>query len=132
MPDSTSCLMPVSVGELIDKITILTLKAEYISDAQKLANIRHELDSLRDTSPAVVKSNPDLDRLTAELLEVNRSLWHIEDDIRDCERRKDFGPRFIELARSVYVTNDKRAEIKRRINAATGSALVEEKSYQAY
>jgi len=124
--------MPVSLGELVDKITILTLKAEYISDLEKLANIRHELASLRKAMPEIVKSDLCMPQLTSELLEVNRALWHIEDDIRDCERRKDFGPHFVELARSVYFTNDKRAEIKRRINAATGSALVEEKSYQVY
>jgi len=124
--------MPVSVGELVDKITILTLKAEYISDTQKLENIRHELDLLADATPAIVKASAEITSLTGELLEVNRKLWHIEDDIRACERQKDFGPRFVELARAVYFTNDKRAELKRSINFAAGSSIIEEKSYEAY
>jgi hypothetical protein len=130
--DPTVCLTPVSIGELIDKITILSLKREYIQDPAKLANIENELVALEAALPASAQAAQGVEELTSRLLEVNRSLWHIEDDIRDCERRKDFGPRFIELARSVYFTNDKRAELKRQINAVTGSALVEEKSYQAY
>lgn len=116
----------------MDKITILKLKQEYISDAAKLKNIETELAALEQAMPSALASSEELEAVSRELLEVNRSLWHIEDDIRDCERRKDFGSRFIELARSVYFTNDKRAELKRRINKLTGSALVEEKSYQAY
>jgi len=126
------CLTPVSIGELIDKITILSLKREYIQNPAKLANIGNELAALEAALPASARTARDVEELTSRLLEVNRSLWHIEDDIRDCERRQDFGPRFIELARAVYFTNDKRAELKRQINAVTGSALVEEKSYQAY
>lgn len=129
---STTCLTPISIGELVDKITILKLKQEYISDAAKLKNIETELAALEQAMPSALASSEELEAVSRELLEVNRSLWHIEDDIRDCERRKDFGSRFIELARSVYFTNDKRAELKRRINKLTGSALVEEKSYQAY
>ena len=131
-PDFLTCLTPVSIGELVDKITILLLKREYIQEPAKLANIATELQALQAALPSQAQKVAGVTDLTHELLEVNRSLWHIEDDIRDCERRKDFGPRFIELARAVYFTNDKRAALKRNINALTGSALVEEKSYQTY
>ena len=124
--------VPVSVGELIDKITILEIKDERIADAAKRANVRVELDTLNTARAAAVAPSADLDRLTADLKAVNQALWDIEDDIRDCERNRDFGPRFVELARSVYVQNDKRAALKRAINELLGSRLVEEKSYAAY
>ncbi|MDM7944931.1 MAG: DUF6165 family protein [Oceanibaculum nanhaiense] len=128
--------VPVSWGELIDKIAILEIKSERISDAAKLVNVRTELTALagvRDANlPSDQKVLADLATLTADIKKVNEALWEIEDDIRDCERDKDFGPRFVELARSVYKTNDRRAALKRDINTLLGSELVEEKSYQSY
>ena len=127
-----SISVAVSAGELIDKITILEIKSERIADAAKLANVRHELETLDAARRGAVTPSPDLDRLTAGLKAVNERLWQIEDDIRDCERNGDFGPRFVELARAVYVNNDERAALKRRINELLGSDIVEEKSYAAY
>lgn len=128
--------VPVSWGELIDKIAILEIKSEHIADAAKLANVRTELAALADVRDANLPSESkvlaDLAALTADIKTVNEALWEIEDDIRDCERDKDFGPRFVELARSVYKTNDRRAALKRDINTLLGSELVEEKSYQSY
>ncbi|MFN3460126.1 MAG: DUF6165 family protein [Oceanibaculum sp.] len=128
--------VPVSWGELIDKIAILEIKSERIADAAKLANVRTELAALagvRDANlPSEGKVLDDLAALTADIKTVNEALWEIEDDIRDCERDRDFGPRFVELARSVYKTNDRRAALKRDINTLLGSELVEEKSYQSY
>ena len=124
--------VPVSYGELIDKITILEIKSQHISDAAKLANVRKELDLLAATWSADPASATDISAEKAELLAVNQALWTIEDDIRIKEKAKAFDQEFIELARAVYVTNDKRAAIKREINLRLGSALVEEKSYQDY
>ena len=123
---------PVSWGELLDKITILEIKTEQLTDAAKLANVRKELDELARTRDAALQMPADALALIADLKAVNQKLWVIEDDIRDCERNKDFGAHFIELARSVYFTNDERARLKRRLNDLLGSALVEEKSYAAY
>ena len=125
-------LIPVSAGELIDKITILRVKAERIGDPAKEANVRKELALLEDVCVQTIGAVAGLDPLTAELFAVNAALWDIEDGKRDCERRQDFGPAFIALARSVYIENDRRAAIKRRINDLTGSDIVEEKSYQPY
>jgi hypothetical protein len=122
-------MVEVSVGEVLDKITILEIKDQRISDPAKLANVRAELKTLNDTLVGVLKPTPELDRLRKELFDINAELWVIEDDIRECEAAKDFGPRFIELARAVYFTNDKRANVKKQINLAVGSRLVEEKSY---
>jgi hypothetical protein len=122
---------PVSWGELIDKITILQIKSERIEDAGKRRNVETEL-TLLEGRRASAPANAEVERLTAELKAVNTELWVIEDDIRDCERAQDFGPRFIELARAVYHTNDKRAALKRALNEALGSAIVEEKSYKPY
>jgi hypothetical protein len=127
-----SLLIPVSAGELIDKITILRVKAERIGDPTKEVNVRKELALLIDVCVKTIGTIKGLDPLTAELLAVNAALWDIEDGKRDCERRQDFGPAFIVLARSVYMENDRRAAIKRRINDLTGSDIVEEKSYQPY
>jgi hypothetical protein len=124
--------IPVSAGELIDKITILRVKAERIGDPAKEANVRKELALLEDVCIQTIGAVAGLDPLTDELLAVNAALWDIEDGKRDCERRQDFGPAFIALARSVYIENDRRAAIKRRINDLTGSHIVEEKSYQPY
>lgn len=122
----------ISIGELIDKITILEIKAANIKDQQKLQNIRIELESLSQTRDNLVPSSDELTALTAQLLEINKKLWDIEDDIRDKERNRCFDKEFIELARSVYYTNDKRCAVKRKINVLAGSRLVEEKSYTAY
>ena len=122
---------PVSWGELIDKITILEIKAERIEDAAKVANVARELALLNERR-ALAPASAVIEKLTDDLRTVNTELWVIEDDIRDCERAKDFGARFIELARAVYHTNDRRAALKRQINDALGSGIVEEKSYKAY
>ena len=122
----------MSPGELIDKITILEIKAERIADAGKLANVERELRSLAAARSEALPGSPELDELTAELRRINERLWEIEDDIRDCERKRDFGERFIELARAVYRTNDRRAAAKRQINELLGSELVEEKDYADY
>ena len=122
-------LIPSSPGELIDKLTILKIKSEKILDAAKLANVRHELDVLGAVAARALPDLPELTQLWQDLHEINLQLWAIEDDIRACEARADFGPSFIELARSVYLTNDKRAEIKKVINVLLRSDMVEEKSY---
>lgn len=122
-------LLPVSVGELLDKITILEIKSERIDDEEKLANVRRELEMLKEVFQERVKSSKDITRLFNELKTTNEQLWEIEDDIRRCESESDFGDQFIGLARSVYKQNDHRAELKRRINQLTGSLLMEEKSY---
>ena len=125
-------MAPISAGELVDKITILRVKAQRIGDAAKAANVRKELAMLEAIADGALPETPELVRLTAELAQVNAALWDIEDAKRDCERRQDFGERFVGLARSVYVENDRRAAIKRAINEAVGSEIVEEKSYRAY
>ena len=129
-----SLLVPASVGELIDKITILEIKQQRIHDPVKQHNIGRELAALMEVVQQHQLGYPagDLAELGRELSAVNQQLWTIEDDIRECERQGDFGPRFVELARAVYRRNDERAAIKRRINEQCGSELVEEKSYAAY
>ena len=124
--------IPVGAGELIDKITILSIKSERISDEAKLVNIRHELGLLVEVRDNALSAFPDVAKLQADLKSINEALWEIEDDIRDKERVREFDERFIELARSVYVTNDQRAEAKKELNTYLGSAIVEEKSYQDY
>lgn len=125
-------LTPVSPGELLDKLTILTIKLDRITDAAKLANVRTEYDMLFAVAQKHIPQTRKITELNTALLSVNTELWDIEDDIRDCERANDFGPEFIRLARAVYVTNDKRADLKKQINTALGSAIVEEKSYAQY
>lgn len=122
-------LVEIGSGDLIDKITILEIKSERIGDPAKLAHIRHELAMLETVRRTHLLDTPALARLEGELKDVNRRLWDVEDDIRNCESRADFGPAFIELARAVYITNDRRAALKKAINLATGAAIVEEKSY---
>lgn len=122
----------IGAGELIDKITILEIKAARITDFAKLRNVRHELETLRRAADRALPPSVQLESLTAQLRSVNEALWCIEDDIRACERNADFGPTFVDLARAVYRTNDRRAALKRAINELTGSALIEEKSYEAY
>jgi len=121
--------VPVSVGELLDKISILRIKTQRIDDATKVANVQKELDAL-DAEIGHIEIDRELvDGFLGELEAINGELWEIEDDIRACEARQDFGEEFIRLARAVYRTNDVRAKIKKRANEATGSELTEEKSY---
>ena len=125
-------LVPISPGELLDKITILRIKAARMKDAGKLANVRHELALLEKTWKESGAASVDLGTAEADLTRVNEKLWVVEDEIRDEERAKRFEEKFIELARAVYFTNDERAAIKKRINTLLGSSIVEEKSYQQY
>lgn len=129
---STPILIEVGPGELIDKITILEIKAERITDPAKLKNVQHELDILTKAQREGMQDSEELRKLWQELKAINESLWVIEDDIRDCEARKDFGSKFIDLARAVYITNDKRAAVKKQINLLTGATIVEEKSYKEF
>ena len=122
----------VGPGELIDKITILEIKAAHLAAAEKLANVHAELTALVTARDAAIGASPELATLTTALKDVNATLWRIEDEIRDCERSGDFGARFIALARSVYRTNDERAALKRRINDLLDADIVEEKSYSSY
>ena len=124
--------VPVSVGEVLDKITILQIKLAHISDSAKRVNVQNELNALLPLVAGDAFTTNQMQGLVAELKAVNEALWDIEDDIREKEAAKSFDAEFIKLARAVYVTNDKRAEIKKQINLATGSALVEEKSYESY
>ena len=131
-PDMKEILVPVSPGELLDKITILRIKVARITDAPKVANVRLELDLLektwRDSGCAAFDVAPEERALQA----VNEKLWDVEDLIRDKEAKQTFDREFIELARAVYVSNDERAAIKKRINLQLGSRLIEEKSYRPY
>jgi len=128
----TEIRVPISPGELLDKITILRIKAQRMRDPAKLANVRLELDALEATWAGSSFAAIDIASDLGALMAVNERLWVIEDDIRDKERSKIFDAEFIRLARAVYVENDVRAAIKRRINVALGSTIVEEKSYNAY
>ena len=119
----------VSNGEIADKLTIIEIKLENIKDEKKLVNLKAEFDVLDEAVGKIIaKEHP----LYQELLTINKQLWDIEDRIRELEKAKDFGPEFIEVARSVYFTNDKRSDVKRKINELTGSSLIEEKSYEDY
>ncbi len=124
--------VPISPGELLDKITILEIKSERMTDAGKVDNVKRELALLSKTWGAAVTVDDTVQGIHDELKRINEALWEIEDDIRDKERLKEFDQRFIELARSVYVTNDQRARAKKDLNAYLGSDIVEEKSYQDY
>lgn len=124
--------VPISPGELLDKISILEIKAERIDDPHKRANVEREFDMLTGLWHAEAAETGDITRMRGELKALNEKLWAIEDEIRDCERKGDFGDRFVELARGVYKTNDQRAAVKRRINEALGSTILEEKSYKEY
>lgn len=121
--------VPTSPGELIDKLTILRLKSEKIVDQAKLVNVRHEMDTLSAVADQNIPQSPELRTLWNDLYAINSDLWEIEDDIRACEARSDFGTGFIALARAVYVTNDERARVKKEINLLLGSQIIEEKSY---
>ena len=122
---------PISLGDLIDKISILVIKEKKITDEKKNNLIREELTLLKKTLNEVANNN-SINNYLNQLIDVNSTLWKIEDEIRDCEKNKKFDQKFIELARSVYITNDKRAEIKLEINNKFGSKLVEVKSYVKY
>tara|TARA_B100001063_G_C16670564_1_gene506099 strand:+ start:611 stop:1003 length:393 start_codon:yes stop_codon:yes gene_type:complete len=123
---------PISPGELVDKITILEIKKEFIVDSNKLKNINYEYNLLMKIYNDDLSRTDGVNILKTELKNINLSLWKIEDDIRDCERDKIFDNTFIELARSVYFTNDKRSKVKLEINLLLNSSLVEEKSYKDY
>ena len=124
-------LVPISVGELMDKITILEIKFERIKNPSQLKNIVHELEALRAV-PLGDIDRTTLDKLSAELKRVNAKLWDVEDAIRDCDARGDFGGSFVEIARAVYRLNDERSRLKKAINLASGSRLFEEKSYKSF
>lgn len=127
-----SILIEVGAGELIDKITILKIKTKRMTDEVKLRNVNHELATLSHACAENLVPSTELTRLEDELSQVNQALWIIEDDIRACEAARDFGPKFIELARAVYIQNDRRAMIKKSINELCGSDIVEEKSYTEF
>lgn len=122
-------LVPISVGELFDKISILELKERAIADPARRANVSRERAALEAVRRREIVSSPELEALHAELRAVNRALWEVEDRLRAHECGGSFGSDFVELARSVYRDNDRRARIKQRINELTGSDIVEEKSY---
>lgn len=128
----TQIHIPVAVGEVLDKLSILQIKSERLTDEAKLANVRQELSELSAAWRSTGLADNETDRLFEQLKAVNETLWQIEDDIREAERRGEFGDEFVALARSVYRENDQRAAIKRAINEHTGSTLIEEKSYAAY
>jgi len=125
-------LIPVSVGELVDKITILEIKSNLITDTEKLKNIDKELSSLRKVLDSLKLDSDNLTNMYADLLDTNMKLWQIEDEIRILEKKNDFGENFISLARDVYITNDIRFDIKNKINDFFGSSYKEEKSYEEY
>ena len=129
---TTDIHVPISPGELIDKITILEIKSSRMKDPVKVANVRVELGLLQTTWQASAHAAHDIQKEWAELRRINEVLWDIEDKIRDKERDQQFDLEFIELARAVYVTNDERAAVKRTINTKLGSRIVEEKSYAKY
>ena len=124
--------VPIAPAELIDRITILEIKSERLDNPQALDNVRRELALLSATREQRLPTSTQLTGLTSALKTINETLWAIENDIRDCEREQDFGARFVELARSVYFSNDKRAALKKDINLLLNSELVEEKLYSDY
>ncbi len=124
--------IPVAPGELLDKLSILEIKLDRMTGPGKLANVRREYELLDGIWQDAGLETDDIGVLRSELLAVNRRLWEIEDAVRECEREKDFGNRFIALARSVYMENDERAAIKKKINLTLGSDIIEEKSYKNY
>lgn len=123
---------PVSVGEVFDKITILEIKRECIKSQAKLVHVNNELERLISLIKDNIENNDTLNKLVDELKTINKKLWNIEDEIRICEKNSDFGAEFVQLARDVYFTNDRRAAIKFKINDLMGSTLVEVKSYEEY
>ncbi|MDQ2082187.1 DUF6165 family protein [Xanthobacteraceae bacterium Astr-EGSB] len=127
-----SMFVEVAAGELIDKITILEIKLENMRDAAKLANVKREYDVLMDVYRREVQETPELLDMTRRLKQINKTLWDIEDSIRELDRRGEFGEEFVKLAKLVYRSNDARAGAKRDINTLLGSRIIEEKSYSAY
>lgn len=125
-------LVEIAPGELLDKITILEIKRERISDSAKLHNIGVELTGLEAARATALPASPELDRLTAQLKAVNAEVWDIVDGMHRCELAGDFGPHFVELARAVHRQNDRRAVLKRQINELLGSRLIEEKGYESW
>jgi hypothetical protein len=121
----------ISNGEILDKFSILEIKMGNISDTSKLKNVEREYKELYNDCTDLLR-NPEINSLYSKLKSINQDLWKIEDDIRECERRKEFSEEFISLARKVYFTNDERASVKKEINLLSGSDLIEEKSYQSY
>ena len=124
--------IPISPGEVIDKITILEIKKDFIDDKAKLLNVNNEYELLIGIYIQKLKSVDGIEKLKDQLKNINLSLWKIEDDIRECERHRRFDQTFIDLARSVYVTNDERSKIKKKINILLNSNLIEEKFYKDY
>jgi predicted nucleic acid-binding Zn-ribbon protein len=122
----------VSYGELFDKISILEIKQAKVVEPEQRKNIENELDVLNRARATAIADNVEIDDLTSGLKEVNERLWNVEDELRDCERRSEFGAQFVELARSVYKLNDRRAQLKRELNLRLGSELIEEKLYHDY
>jgi hypothetical protein len=123
----------VSNGELMDKLSILELKLKNITDTKKLINIKVEFNELNPLVQKLFKKySPDVNKIYIKLAEINGKLWVIEDEIRQCEKDKNFGTKFVKLARDVYFTNDVRSELKKEINILTNSGLIEEKSYEDY
>ena len=129
---TTTIKIDVAPGDLIDKITILEIKLERIQDATKLKNIRIEIEALYKTRDENITPSSELEGFAGELKTINEALWKIEDDIRECERNGNFGEIFVQLARSVYINNDKRANLKRQISILLGAGIIEEKSYTPY
>jgi hypothetical protein len=132
MPGHPPILIEVSPGELVDKLTILRIKAARLTEPAKLANVRRELALLETVAQSALPSSQRIDGLQRDLSHVNESLWQVEDDLRLCERNQEFGPHFIELARSVYRLNDQRSRLKRQLNDLLGSPLCEEKQLPTY
>ena len=128
----TAISVEIAPGEWIDNSTILEIKKEHMTDVAKLENVHIEWVTLTKARDTHIKKSPEMEKLTASLKAVNEELWTIEDDIRDCERSSDFSEKFVQLARNVYITNDKRAAFKRNINICLGSRILEEKSYADY
>ena len=129
---SKQLLIEISAGELIDKLTILEIKMSRIAEQEKIMNVQTEYESLKNIWSTQIQSSDQIEFLTSQLKMINEKLWQIEDDIRQCERERNFGQKFIKLARNVYKYNDERASLKRQINKSLGSRLVEEKSYSPY
>ncbi len=127
-----SVSVSVSWGELIDKVTILQIKLDRMTDPDKLRNVRTEMEALAEARSQALGGHPEIAGLEAELKQVNEVIWENEDDLREWERKKVYGPEFVLCARTAYRMNDRRSDLKRRINALLGSALVEEKSYTPY
>jgi hypothetical protein len=132
MNTTNKILSEISAGELMDKITILEIKKVKITDPVKQAIINKELDSLHITYQTSLTPSPELEEQITKLKNINLTLWDIEEEKRECERQKDFGDTFVQLARSVYIENDNRAKIKAEINRLTNSTISEVKSYKAY